>query len=75
MSEPVTVDEEGPKIRPELMETEKLYHCIYKNCVLLFFLDDQKFLCCYEVDEPDIVKKIQNCDGSIEDILAQYGGL
>lgn len=73
MSEPVSVDSEGPKIRPELMEPERLYHCIYKDAVLLFFVDSQKFLNCYEIDEPSLVEKIRNGgDQNIENALKEY---
>lgn len=71
MEDAVTVDEEGPKIRPELMETERIYHCIHKGVALLFFVDEQQFLNCYEIDEPELVEKIKTCD-NIEDALAEY---
>ena len=72
MADAVVVDEDGPKIRPELMEPEQIYHCVYKGSALLFFVDDQKFLNCYEIDEPGLVEKIKECD-NIEEALAKYG--
>ena len=72
MGDAVTVDKDGPKIRPEMMETERIYHCIYKGVALLFFVDDQRFLNCYEIDEPGLVEKIKEC-GDIEKALAEYG--
>lgn len=72
MADAVVVDEDGPKIRPELMEQERIYHCVYKGSALLFFVDEQKFLNCYEVDEPELVEKIKEC-GDIEEALAKYG--
>ena len=72
LSDAVTVDESGPKIKPELMEPERIYHCVYQNRVLLFFVDDQKFLSCYEIDEPDLVEKVRQSGDGIEDILKEY---
>lgn len=72
MDDAVTVDKDGPKIRPELMKTERIYHCVYKGVALLFFVDEQGFLNCYEIDEPGLVEKIKECD-NIEDALAKYG--
>ena len=68
------MDGEGPKIKPELMEPDRIYHCIYRNCALLFFVDEQKFLNCYEIEEPALVDKIRECgrDG-IEEALKKYG--
>ena len=72
MSDAVTVDKDGPKIKPELMEPERIYHCIYENRVLLFFVDDQKFLSCYEIDEPGLVERVRQSGDGIEDILKEY---
>ena len=72
LSEAVTVDKDGPKIKPELMEPERIYHCIYENRVLLFFVDEQKFLSCYEIDEPGLVERVRQSGGGIEDILKEY---
>ena len=73
MSDAVSVDEDGPKIKPELMEPERIYHCIYKDRALLFFLDDQKFLNCYEIEEPELVEKIRESGDDIEAALKEYG--
>lgn len=72
MSEAISVDEHGPKIRPELMEPEKIYHCIYNDTLLLFFVDEQKFLSCYEIDEPALVEAARNGGGEIEGVLQEY---
>lgn len=73
MSDAVTVDDEGPKIKPELMEPEQIYHCIYKDVILLFFVDEQKFLNCYEIAEPALVEKVKNNDTvNIEEMLKEY---
>ncbi|MDX1596181.1 MAG: hypothetical protein R3327_04505 [Nitrosopumilaceae archaeon] len=74
MEYPIAVDEKGAKIKPELMDNDKLYHCIFKNKVLLFFKDEQDFLNCYEIEEEELVKKIKNCNNSddVETILTEY---
>lgn len=56
------------------MKQDQIYHCIYGNRALLFFLDEQEFLNCYEIDEPELVKIIQQYDGdNIETLLEKYG--
>lgn len=72
MADAVVVDEDGPKIRPELMEQERMYHCIYKDSALLFFIDRQESLNCYEVDDPKLVAMIKEC-GDVEEALAKCG--
>lgn len=73
MSDAVTVDDEGPKLKPELMEPERIYHCIYKDVVLLFFVDEQKFLNCYEIAEPALVDKVRSSNTeNIEEMLKEY---
>ena len=60
MSNPISFNEEGVKIKPELMEKEKLYHCVFKNKVILFFKDEDEILNCYEIEEPDLVEKVRD---------------
>lgn len=74
MDNPISVDDNGAKIKPELMENEKLYHCIYKDKVLLFYKDDQDFLNCYEIEEPDLVNQIEKCNNTddVEKFLDDY---
>lgn len=73
MSDAVIVDDEGPKLKPELMEPERMYHCIYKDVILLFFVDSQKFLNCYEIAEPELVEKVKKSkQENIEGILKEY---
>ena len=68
------MDDGGLKIKPELMKQDQIYHCVYGNRALLFFLDEQKFLNCYEIDEPELVEIIKQCDDdSIETALKKYG--
>jgi hypothetical protein len=74
MSYPISSDENGIKIRPELMEKEKLYHHILQNKVLLLFKDSQDFLNCYEIEEETLVNQLKNGknDDEIEEILQTY---
>ena len=73
MDYPVIVNDDGINIKPENMEKEQLYHCIFKNKVLLLFKDSQDFLNCYEIEEEDLVNKIKNSsDENVEKILEKY---
>ncbi len=67
MDYPVVAEPEGIKIKPELMEIEKLYYCIYQNKVMLFFKDQSELLNCYEIEEKEIVETVKK-SSSIEDI-------
>ena len=69
----VSVNDDGVNLNPELMEKEKLYHCIFKDKIILVFKDHQEFLNCFEIEEPEIVKKIKSAKGkSVEMILEDY---
>ena len=59
MDYPVSVDENGLKLKPEKMEKEKLYHCMFKNKAMLVFKDSQDVLNCYEIEDVDLVEKIR----------------
>jgi len=71
---PVSVVDDGVKIKPEIMEREKLYHCIFKGKIILFFKDDQDVLNCFEIEDPEIIHKVQKNpnDTSLEKILEDY---
>ncbi len=71
---PVSANDDGISIRPELMEKEKLYHCIFKNKILLLFKDSQDFLNCYEIEEEDLLAKVRGCksDSELEEIFENY---
>ena len=71
---PVSPGDDGVKIQPEKMEKEKLYHCIFKDKVLLFYKDDQDILNCFEIDEVDLVHKIKNLtdNNDVEKFLEEY---
>ena len=74
MDYPVTVNNDGINIKPEQMEKEQLYHCVFKNKVLLVYKDFQDFLNCYEIEEEDLVNQIKNSknDEEIEEIFDNY---
>ena len=71
---PVSPNEDGVKIQPDNMEKEKLYHCLFKDKVLLVYKDVQDVLNCYEIEEPELVKKIKthSKQDEIEKILEDY---
>jgi len=71
---PVTAEPEGVKIKPEKMVTDKLYYCIYKDKVVLFYKDDQDLLNCYEIEEKELVDSIKQSTSLdvIENILQKF---
>lgn len=74
MDYPVVAEHEGVKIKPEKMEIDKLYHCVFKERVLLFFKDQNEMLNCYEVDEKDLVDsiKLSRTAEEVENILQKF---
>ncbi len=66
MDYPVSADENGVNLKPEKMEKEKLYHCIFKKKVFLIFKDSQDVLNCYEIEQEDLVEQIRKCDNDDE---------
>ena len=74
MDYPVTAEPEGVKIKPEKMEIDKLYHCIFQDKVLLFFKDQNDMLNCYEIDEKEIVDSIKQSSSpnEVENILQKF---
>jgi len=71
---PVTSEPEGVKIKPEKMVTDKLYYCIYKDKVLLFYKDKEDLLNCYEIEEKEVVDSIKQSSSpdDIEYILQKF---
>ena len=71
---PVSADENGVNLRPEMMERERLYHCIFKGKAILIFKDSQDVLNCYEIEEPGLVEQIRGCHDAdcLEKILEAY---
>ena len=74
MDYPVSADENGINLKPEKMEKEKLYHCIFKNKAMLVFKDSQDVLNCYEIEQEDLVKKIRKAsnENDLEKLLEDY---
>lgn len=72
MSDPVRVNDGGVNISPELMEKERIYHCFFKDKLLLFFKDHRDFLNCYEIEERELVERARDSDTGIEKILEEY---
>jgi len=74
MDYPVTAEPEGVKINPEKMEIDKLYHCVFKDKVLLFFKDQNDMLNCYEIDEKELVDSIKQSSSPdvVENILQKF---
>ena len=74
MDSPISADEGGVKFKPELMEQEKLYHCIFKNKAMLVFKDSQDMMNCYEIEEPALVEQIKKCpsDDDLEKLFQDY---
>ena len=74
MDYPLSVDDNGVNLKPEKMEKEKLYHCIFKNKAMLIFKDSQDVLNCYEIEEQELVEKIKECqnDDELEKLFEDY---
>ncbi|MEW6043866.1 MAG: hypothetical protein AB1608_06345 [Thermoproteota archaeon] len=74
MQYPLSSEQDGIKIRPDLMEPEKMYYCLHNEKVLLVFKDAQDFLNCYEVEEKEIVESVKNCKNpdEIEKVIENY---
>jgi hypothetical protein len=69
---PVIVELDGIKLKPEIMNIDQLYHCIFDDKVFLFYKDEQELLHCYEVEDPTAVKEISSNPSDIENILRRY---
>jgi hypothetical protein len=69
---PVIVEPDGIKLKPEIMNIDQLYHCIFDDKVFLFYKDEQELLHCYEVEDPTAVKEISSNPSDIENILRRY---
>ena len=73
MPYPLVAEKDGIKIKPEFMEDEKLYHCIFQNKVMLVFKDHNEILNCYEIEDGEIVSKVKTSKNEdIERILEDY---
>mgnify|MGYP001143711252 FL=1 len=73
MIDAISVNDDGVKLKPEIMENEKLYHCIFNNKIILAFKDHQDFLNCFEIEELEIVNRIKAADNKdVNSILEEY---
>ncbi len=74
MDYPVVAEPEGVKLKPELMEIEKLYYCIFQDKVMLFFKDQNELLNCYEIEDKEIVDTVKKSSSTedIENILQEF---
>ena len=73
MKDEITVNDDGVKLKPEIMEKEKLYHCIFKDKIILAFKDHQDFLNCFEIEEAEIVNRVKSAYGKdVSLILEEY---
>ena len=74
MDYPVIAEPEGVKIKPEKMVTDKLYYCIYKDKVFLFYKDEQDLLNCFEIEEKVVIDSIKQSSSpdDIEAILQKF---
>lgn len=71
---PLVANADGVKVKPEHMEQEKLYHCIFKEKIMLAYKDNQEVLHCYEVEEKELVEQVKQCDDKdkVEQIFEDY---
>ena len=73
MSYPLSSEKDGIKIKPDKMQPETLYHCVFQNKVMLVYKDQNEILNCYEIDDSKIVSKVKEANnGDIEKILEDY---
>ena len=73
MDNPIEVNDDGVKLKPEIIEPEKLYHCVFKEKIILVFKDHQDFLNCFEIEEKELVDKISSSsDKDVNSILESY---
>ena len=70
MSYPLISEKDGIKIKPEVMKSETLYHCLFQNKVMLVYKDHNEILNCYEIEDNEIVSRVKESKNSeIEKIL------
>ena len=72
MENPIIVEKDGIKIKPEEMTVDKMYHCIYDSKVYIFYKDEENLTHCYEVDDPLVVQEIINNPHNLEDIMLKH---
>ncbi|MDD9826443.1 MAG: hypothetical protein OXU86_06725 [Thaumarchaeota archaeon] len=71
------VTEEGGqmRVRPELMEDDRMYHCIVGGRLMLVYRDAQGVTHCYEVEDEAVVGAVRSCAtyGEAERLLEGLG--
>ena len=73
MSYPLSSEKDGIKIKPDKMQPETLYHCIFHDKIMLVYKDHNEILNCYEINESEIVSKVKvSNEDDIEKILEEY---
>ena len=73
MSDAISMNDDGVKLKPDIMDKEKLYYCIFKEKIILAFKDQQDFLNCFEIEESEIVNRVKSADGKdVTSILEEY---
>lgn len=72
LESPVVVEADGIKLKPERMNIDQLYHCIFEDKVFLFYKDEQELLHCYEVEDISAIKEISSNPSEIENILIKH---
>ena len=69
LNDPISANQDGIKLKPEIMMKEELYHCIYQNRVFLFYKDNDEIIHCYEVADPDTINKIKDNPDNVSEIF------
>ena len=73
MTQPLVANNDCVNVKPELMEKEKLYYCIFNEKIILAYKDQQEFLNCYEIEEKEIIDKvISSQEHDIDNILNEF---
>ena len=72
MEYPLLAEKESIKIRPELMEVDRLYHCVFENAVFIFYKDQDEIIHCYQVDNSDAILEIVADPTNLEYIIIKY---
>ena len=72
MEYPVIAEKDGIKIKPENMDVDKMYYCIYENKVYIFYIDEEKLTHCYEVENAKVVEEIIANPDNLEEILIKH---
>jgi len=72
MKYPVIAEKDGIKIKPENMDVDKMYYCIYDNKVYIFYKDEENLTHCYEVEDAKVIEEIIANPDNLEDILLKH---